>query len=82
MKKKADWITKAEKRKAKKKDRGIVDVLMLMHHFFKDLPQWLNEMEDPRNFLYHIYSDGPDDDGAPKKFMRGKKHAFDGRSFQ
>ena len=56
MKKKADWITKAEKRKAKKKDRGIVDVLMLMHHFFKDLPQWLNEMEDPRNPSYTTYT--------------------------
>src|SRR5699024_11564050 len=56
MKKKADWLTKAKKRKAKKKDRGIVDVMMLTHHFFKELPVWLNEMTDPRNPSYTIYS--------------------------
>ena len=56
MKKKADWITKAKKRKAKKKDRGIVDVMMLMRHFFKELPQWLDEMADPRNLSYIAYT--------------------------
>ena len=56
MKKKADWLTKAKKRKAKKTDRGIVDVMMLIRHFFKELPQWLNEMADPRNPSYTIYS--------------------------
>ena len=56
MKKKADWLTKAKKRKAKKKDRGIVDVLMLMRHFFKELPQWLDEMADPRNPSYTTYT--------------------------
>lgn len=56
MKKKADWLTKAKKRKAKKTDRGIVDVMMLIRHFFKELPQWLNEMADPRNPSYITYS--------------------------
>ena len=56
MKKTSDYLTKAKKRRAKKKDRGIVDVMMLMRHFFKKLPQWLNEMEDPRNPSYTIYS--------------------------
>ena len=56
MQKKADWLTKAKKCKAKKKDRGIVDVMMLMHHFFKELPQWLDEMTDPRNPSYTIYT--------------------------
>ena len=56
MKKKADWITKAKKRKVKKKDRGIVDVMMLIHHFFNELPQWLNEMADPRNQSYTTYT--------------------------
>ena len=54
MKKKADWLTKAKKRKAKKKDRGIVDGMMLIHHFFEELPQWLNEMTDLRNPSYII----------------------------
>lgn len=29
MKKKADWLTKAKKHRAKGKDKGIVDVMML-----------------------------------------------------
>ena len=56
MKKKADWLTKAKKRKIKQKDRGIVDIMMLTHHFFEELPLWLNEMTDPRNPSYTIYS--------------------------
>lgn len=56
MKKKSDWLTKAKKRRAKKKDRGIVDVMMLIRHFFKELPQWLDEMADPRNLSYITYS--------------------------
>ena len=56
MKKKSDWLTKEKKRRAKKKDRGIVDVMMFMRHFFKELPQWLNEMADPRNLSYITYS--------------------------
>ena len=56
MKKKADWLTKAKKRRAKEKDRGIVDVMMLMRHFFKELPQWVNEMTDPRNLSYVTYT--------------------------
>ncbi len=56
MKKKADWLTKTKKRKMKKKDRGIVEIMMLTHHFFKELPQWLNEMTDPRHPSYTIYS--------------------------
>lgn len=56
MKKKADWLTKAKKRTAKKKDRGIVDVMMLIRHFFKELPHWLNEMADPRNVSYITYA--------------------------
>lgn len=34
LKKKADWLTKAKKRKMKKKDRGIVEIMMLTRHFF------------------------------------------------
>lgn len=56
MKKKKYWITKAKKRKAKKEDRGIVDLMRIMYHFFKELPQWINEMKDPRNPSYTIYT--------------------------
>lgn len=56
MKKKKDWITKAKKRKAKKKDGGIVDLARVVHHFFKKLPQWIDEMTDPRNPSYITYT--------------------------
>ena len=56
MKKKADWLTKSKKRRIKQKDRGIVEIMMLTHHFFKELPLWLNEMTDPRNPSYITYS--------------------------
>lgn len=44
------------KRKKKEKDRGIVDFMRIMHHFFQRLPQWINEMEDPRNPAYTTYT--------------------------
>lgn len=56
MKKKKDWITKALKRSKKKADRGIVDLMMIMYHFFKELPLWIEEMSDPRHSSYIIYS--------------------------
>ncbi len=56
MKKKKDWITKAKKRKVKKKDGGIVEMARIVHHFFKKLPQWVDEMTDPRNPSYITYT--------------------------
>ena len=35
MKKKKYWITKAKKRKAKKEDRGIADLMRIMYHFLR-----------------------------------------------
>ena len=49
-------MRKALKRKKKEKDRGIVDLMMVMHHFFKELPVWIEEMEDPRHPSYITYS--------------------------
>ena len=42
-------MTKEEKRKHKKRDRGIVDFMMVMNHFFHSLREWLQEMDDTRN---------------------------------
>lgn len=56
MKKKKDWITKAKKRKFKKEERGIVDLIRIVYHFFKKLPQWIDEMTDPRNPSYITYT--------------------------
>ena len=49
-------MTKAEKRKLKKKDRGIVDFIKIVKHFFKNLNQWIEEMTDPRHPSYSIYT--------------------------
>ena len=39
MKKRNGWIRKHVKREKKKSDRGIVDLMMIVNHFFKDLPK-------------------------------------------
>lgn len=56
MKKQNEWVRKALKRKKKEKDRGIVDFIKIVHHFFKELPQLINAMDDPRNPSYTIYT--------------------------
>ncbi len=56
MKKRNEWVRKALKRTKKEKDRGIVDLMMIMHHFFKELPAWIEEMKDPRHPSYITYS--------------------------
>ncbi len=56
MKKKKEWVTKAVKRNARNKDRGILDLVWVMNHFFKELPQWIDEMSDPRNQSYITYT--------------------------
>ena len=49
-------MTKEEKRKQKKRDRGIVDFMMVMNHFFHSLREWILEMDDPRNQGYIKYT--------------------------
>ena len=56
MKKRCDWNRKSYKREKKKKDRGIIDFAMIQNHFFKNLPDWINEMEDPRHESYTTYT--------------------------
>ena len=56
MKKRNEWVRKALKRKKKEKDRGVVDLMMVMHHFFGELATWIDEMEDPRHPSYITYS--------------------------
>ena len=57
MKKRNDWLTKKKIRRARKeKDRGIADFLRIIVHFFKELPDWVNETEDPRNTAYITYT--------------------------
>ena len=38
------WIRKAEKRKKKEKDHGIVDFMKIVYHFFKELPSCLSDL--------------------------------------
>ena len=56
MKKKKDWQTKAKKRSYKQRDKGILGILFIVKHFFKHLPEWIEEMEDPRNQSYITYT--------------------------
>lgn len=56
MKTRNQWVTKGMKRKKKKQDRGIVDLMMIMNHFFRELPVWIDEMSDPRNKSYIKYT--------------------------
>lgn len=49
-------MKKREKRKYKKQDRGMVDFMMVMNHFFHSLREWLLEMDDPRNHSYITYT--------------------------
>ena len=56
MKKRNEWVTRKTKREKRKKlDRGIVDFIRVVKHFFKDIPKWIGEMEDPRNQSYTTY---------------------------
>ena len=49
-------MRKREKRERKRRDRGIVDFMMVMNHFFHSLREWLMEMDDPRNQSYITYT--------------------------
>lgn len=55
MKKATEWVRKKLKRTKKEKDRGIVDFMMITRYFFKDINQWIEEMEDPRHQSYTVY---------------------------
>lgn len=54
--KKAEWLRKAVKRKLKERDKGVVDFIWIMRHFFGHLRDWIEEMEDPRHSSYTIYT--------------------------
>lgn len=56
MKKRSEWVRKSHKRVKKEKDRGIVDFAMIQNHFFRELPEWINQMEDPRHGAYITYT--------------------------
>jgi len=49
-------MTRKEIRERKKKDRGIVDFMMITNHFFHSLTDWISEMTDPRNQSYITYT--------------------------
>ena len=56
MKKKKDWQTKEKKRKRKQQDKGIVGLMFVIRHFFKNLNEWIEEMEEPRHQSYITYT--------------------------
>ena len=51
------WKRKRTKRRKRAEaDRGIVDFIKVVKHFFTSLPDWISEMEDPRNESYILYT--------------------------
>lgn len=49
-------MTKKEKREKRKKERGIVDFMMITHHFFHSLREWFLEIDVPRHQSYITYT--------------------------
>ena len=56
MKMKSKRMRKKYKRELKKADRGIVDLLHIIFHFFGNLSQWIAEMTDGRHQSYITYT--------------------------
>ena len=55
--KKCQWKRKIDKRKKRNEtDKGIVDFVMVIRHFFQCLPEWISEIKDPRNISYITYT--------------------------
>ncbi len=50
------WLRKADKRKIKEQDKGILDFAKSNNHYFKNLREWINEMMDPRHQSYITYT--------------------------
>ena len=57
MKKKSEWNRKKDKRAERKShDKGIVGLIKVLRHFFGEMNEWIEEMDDPRNESYITYS--------------------------
>jgi hypothetical protein len=49
-------LNKAQRRELKKEDKGIVDFIKVIEHFFKNFNHWVQEMLDPRHTSYTTYT--------------------------
>lgn len=56
MKAQDEWVRKSHKRRKKQEERGIVDLIKLVSHFFGKLHDWMEEMKDPRHQSYITYT--------------------------
>lgn len=57
MKTRNEWVRKNVLREERRKnDRGIVDVIKIIRHFFKKMPEWIEEIKDPRHQSYITYT--------------------------
>lgn len=56
MKKKCFWQRKKDKRMIKQKDRGLVEWIRILYHFFEDFTKWIEQIKDPRNQSYITYT--------------------------
>ena len=57
LKKIDQWLTRHDRREIKKLgDQGILDFLQVKYHFFQDMNEWIQSIEDPRNPAYITYT--------------------------
>ena len=57
LKKRNEWVRKNILREERRKsDRGIVDVIKIIRHYFKKMPEWIEEIKDPRHQSYITYT--------------------------
>ena len=57
MKKRNEWVRKNILREERRKsDRGIVDVIKIIRHYFMKMPKWIEEIKDPRHQSYITYT--------------------------
>lgn len=56
MKKKCFWQTKKDKRKIKQSEKGMVEWIRILYHFFGHITEWIGQMADPRNQSYITYT--------------------------
>lgn len=54
--KKCFWQRKKEKRKIKQKDKGLVEWIRILYYFFEHFTGWIEQMKDPQNQSYIVYT--------------------------
>ena len=79
MLKRRDWLRKSQRRLIQQKDRGIVDFMRIVHHFFRSTSHVVKSYERTTcGRLLHLYTGNLCNDGIAEKCLCAEKHAFYG----